>query len=85
MATTNALVVHSPFAAYTRGQVIKDPAVIAKVLASVDARFVHCTTIAATSEAAAPEPHTPTVEEAVADGVKAAEAALHPAAEAAHS
>ena len=76
MAT--AVVVHNPFASYTRGQVIIDAAAAASVLQEHGAS-VHKITLAepkpATTTAA-----TPTVAEAVATGVAAAEAALHPAA-----
>ena len=70
-----AVVVHSPFAAYTRGQVIRDAEAVKAVLAGDHASSVHRIDL---PEPAAPA--RPTVEDAVAAGVAAAEAALHPSA-----
>ena len=79
MAT--AIVVHSPFAAYSRGQVVTDADTVKTILAGDHAGCVHRISLpdAAPAPTKATEP-TPTVAEAVAAGVAAAEAALHPAA-----
>ena len=74
-----AIVVHSPFAAYSRGQVVTDADTVRTILAGDHASSVHRISLPDAAPAKAAEP-APTVAEAVAAGVAAAEAALHPAA-----
>ncbi len=72
MAT--AIVVHSQFAAFTRGQVITDADTVKEILAGDHASSVHRITL---PDAVATTAAEPTVAEAVAAGVAAAEAKLH--------